>query len=97
MTLIALQRILKAADSFVGTFQPITFWFLLLDTTSSAHMLAPSGPQAASWRLTSTVVPLPPFVYLGFNQMARELELKTAGQAMDLEHLKQFGRPVSLI
>lgn len=94
ISLIAMQRILKAADTLDTKVQ---FWFLLLDTNSKAYLLAPSGPRASSSRLVGKLATLPPFVYLGFNQMAHGTTIKTARQALSVEHLQRFGRPVSCL
>ena len=60
--------------------------------------MAPPGPQSCSDRLTNDLIPLPVWPYLGFNQMvpARRSEgIKTAAQALTMEHLKVYGHPVS--
>jgi len=96
MSLIALQRIIKAGDGF--TSGDVTFWYLLLDTNSSIFDLAPAGPESPSDRLTHNLIPLPVWPYLGFNQMVptRYTEsIKTAAQVLSVKHLKAYGRPVS--
>ncbi|KZS99750.1 uncharacterized protein LAESUDRAFT_732907 [Laetiporus sulphureus 93-53] len=71
MSLIALQRIIKAADEFSFP-HGIQFWYMLLDTNSSVYELASSGPDASSFRLTSALKPLPVFCYVDFDQMRYE-------------------------
>ena len=96
MSLIALLRIIKAQDRFDSS--GVTFWYPLLDTASSIYALHPFGPNAPSFRLTKALTPLPPWLYLGFNQMAPDksvISAKTARQLIAIEHLKMYGRPVS--
>lgn len=90
-SLIAFQRILKAAEHMTT---PVSFWFLTLDTSSSAAMLAPSGPLAPSARLTADLMPLPPFTYMDFNQLRHRFRTDTASASLDIENLKYLGRPV---
>lgn len=90
-SLIAFQRILKAAEHMTT---PVCFWFLTLDTSSSAAMLAPSGPLAPSARLTADLMPLPPFTYMDFNQFRHRLKTDTASASLDIGNLKYLGRPV---
>lgn len=92
MSLIAMQRIFKAADILQTK---TVFWFLELDTNPKAFLLAPSGPRAGSERLRDGLVPLNPFVYLGFNQMAGHVSMKHPNEVLKLRHLKMYGRPVS--
>lgn len=91
ISLIALQRILKAAEVMSD---PVCFWFLLLDTNSSVVMLLPSGPSAPSWRLLVDLAPLPPFVYLGFNQHLMLMRKEKPSDSLSLGNLKNTGRPV---
>jgi hypothetical protein len=44
MSLVALQRMIKAYDAFKP--DDVTFWFLLLDTNSSIYDLTPWGDKA---------------------------------------------------
>lgn len=93
ITLVGMQRILKAADTLSSQ---VHFWFLLLDTNPKTYLRALPPLQTTSHRLTSPLLPLPPFVYLGFNQMAHEVTIKTAREALTIKHLQRLGRPVSL-
>jgi hypothetical protein len=96
MTLIALQRIIKSLDAFSKGDD--TLWFLLLDTTSSIPDLLPHGPNAPSIRLTEGYIPLPPWPYVGFNQVVPKghiVGFRKPSDAHYLEHLKVYGRPVS--
>jgi len=94
MSLIALQRIIKAADAV--EIPGLTIWHLLLDTNSSAFDLTPSGPLAPSQRLAEDFIQLPPWPYLGFNQMVDKNHLSTIKKPSDsltIEHQKVYGRP----
>ncbi|ETW75888.1 hypothetical protein HETIRDRAFT_390312 [Heterobasidion irregulare TC 32-1] len=90
MSLIALQRIVKAADHLI---LPVKFWFLLLDTNSSLYDLVPPGQIAPSFRLRDKFSMLHPWMYLGFNQHLSNDRLSTPQQALLLRHLKMYGRP----
>lgn len=94
ISLIAMQRILKAMDSLK---LKIVIWFLLLDTSSKALLPTPSGAQAGSLRLKGSLAVLWPFVYLGFNQMARGVSVDLAEEVLAVDHLRLFGRPVSAL
>ncbi|KZT00164.1 uncharacterized protein LAESUDRAFT_764854 [Laetiporus sulphureus 93-53] len=71
MSLIALQRIIKAADECTFP-HDIEFWYMLLDTNSSVYELASSGPDASSFRLASALKPLPVWCYVDFDQMRQD-------------------------
>lgn len=94
MSLTALQRVIKAADQH----EPDSFkyWFTFIDTNPSAFLLVPPrGNDAPSTRLAQTLDPLPPWPFLGFDQMAPEKLSTKPIDALALQHLKAFGRPVS--
>jgi hypothetical protein len=69
MSLIALQRIMKAYDDFVDE---VHVWFLLLDTNSSLIDLTPLGKDAPSDRFEKGFRSLPAWPYVGFNQMGKK-------------------------
>ena len=98
MSLIALQRIIKAYDEFVAG---VPVWFLLLDTDSSVIDMAPLGKEASSDRFEKDCRSLPAWPYVGFNQMAKKdifapaNEIKLPTHVHSLKHLKRYGRPVS--
>jgi hypothetical protein len=96
MSLIALLRIIKASDRFDD--HDVTVWYLVMDTSSSVSDLAPSGRNAPSFRLTKELIFLPPWTYLGFNQMvdgAHREKIKKPIDALGVTHQKAYGRPVS--
>jgi hypothetical protein len=96
VSLVELERIIKAGDRFNP--HNIIFWFLFLDTSPSLFTLLPHVPNTPSFRLTKNPVPLPPWVYLGFNQMvgANHSEgIQKPIDALGMDHLKAYGRPVS--
>ncbi|KZT01802.1 uncharacterized protein LAESUDRAFT_450992 [Laetiporus sulphureus 93-53] len=90
MSLIALQHIIKAADEFSFP-HGVEFRYMLLDTNSSVYELAPS--DASSYRLAGALQPLPVWCYVDFDQMRRDVELKSAEQALLIRFLAMFGRP----
>lgn len=91
MSLIVIQRILKAAENMK---KPVSFWFLTLDTSPSAGMQHSSISLAPSSRLTADLTPLPPFTYMDFNQLRHRLKKDTASASLSIENLKYLGRPV---
>ncbi|KIM44785.1 hypothetical protein M413DRAFT_362557 [Hebeloma cylindrosporum] len=94
MSLIALQRIIKAYDAFIS--DDIPFWFLLLDTNSSLANMAPVGRDATSRRLTKSLISLPPWPFVGFNQMVEAdlaAHIKLPTDVLTMKHLKVYGRP----
>lgn len=96
MSLIALLRIIKASDNF--DMQGISFWYLLLDTSPSVSDLASYGPNAPSYRLTKELSLLPPWTYLGFNQMVdvgHSKGIMTPADVLSVSHQKKYGRNVS--
>jgi hypothetical protein len=95
MSLVALQRIIKAYDPFKHL--DVNLWFLLLDTNSSIPELAPSGKNVPSRRFTTGFRTLSPWPYIGFNQMVREgvmERIKLPSDVLTIQHLKEYGRPV---
>ena len=96
MSLIALQRIIKAYDDFVSE---VPVWLLLLDTNSSVIGMSPFGKEAPSNRFEKGYRSLPPWPYVGFNQMAKKdlfvTKKKLPTDVHSMEHLKLYGRPVS--
>ena len=97
MSLIALQRIIKAGDYFEA--HGVSIWYLLLDTNPSIFgPMAPPVPPSPSDRLTRDLIPLPVWPYLEFNQMVPAMYsegIRTTAQALSISHLKAYGRPVS--
>jgi len=96
MSLIALQRIIKAYDDFVSE---VPVWFLLLDTNSSVIDMSPLGKEAPSDRFEKGYRSLPAWPYVGFNQMAKKDvfvdKKKLPTDVHSMQHLKLYGRPVS--
>lgn len=94
ISLHAMQRILKAVDSLSIK---IEIWFLLLDTNYKPFLQGPSNTHAESLGPTKPLTFLCPFVYLGFNQMARHVSVNIAKEVLGTDHLRMFGRPVSFL
>lgn len=96
MSLIALQRIIKAGDRH--DHHGVTIWYLLLDTSLSIFDLAPDRRDVPFSRLTDGLTRLPIWPYVGFNQMVDRTHaqgIRTAADVLTLEHLQVYGRPVS--
>ncbi|KAF8649321.1 hypothetical protein AX16_005876 [Volvariella volvacea WC 439] len=94
MTLLALQRILQQTRENKSNIQ---FWYFFLDTTPIFSMRFPKGPLPTSFRLREPMSLLPPWLYLGFNQIVMKSHPmplpSTAREALLLRSLTQFGRP----
>jgi len=91
ITLLAMQRIIKACEQF-------DFWFLMLATTSGLSDVYPDANKetALSWRLQGPLQPLPPWLYMAFDVMVpspKDLS-KIPIKALRLDHLRVYGRPV---
>lgn len=96
MSVQAVWRIVKAEDTFSTSIaKGFGFWFTYLDTNSRVSLLVPrKGPFVPSGRLASTLMPLPPFVRLGMDQM-RKGNSVSPSEALKLDNIKLLGRPVS--
>jgi hypothetical protein len=91
ITLLAMQRVIKACDQF-------HFWFPMLDTTNGLADVYPDANKetAPSFRLPGTLRPLPPWIYMPFDVMVPPPEElpKTPLEALRLDRLRVYGRPV---
>lgn len=100
MSLIALQRIIKAADNAEFATPGVQFWYPFLDTGSAISDLYPKrGDQAPSWRFAGELDPLPPWPHMGFDQLLQEEYNSFSGppnpsNVLSFDHLKHYGRPV---
>lgn len=96
MSLVALQRIIKAYDDFVSE---VPVWVLFLDTNLSVVDMSPLSKGTPSDRFGKGFRSLPAWPYVGFNQMAKKGvyvdEKKLPTDVHSMEHLKLYGRPVS--
>ncbi|EIW87308.1 hypothetical protein CONPUDRAFT_87150 [Coniophora puteana RWD-64-598 SS2] len=81
MSSYALLRVLKAAEYFT---KPVCFWFLPVDTNPSEILPHPSD----------VLRPLPPFVYLGFDQFIDRVQKDRASDSLCLRNLRNYGRPL---
>jgi hypothetical protein len=93
MSLVALIRLFHVADALcVGDF---TFWFLLLRRKVTIHHMSAESPFFSSpWPAYPV---LPPWTYLGFNQMVgrrHSVDIRRPSDALSMQHLKAYGRPV---
>ncbi|KAG6862985.1 hypothetical protein C0991_009003 [Blastosporella zonata] len=87
MSLPALHRMVKAGDKD-------NIWYIYMDTDSGVQPR--TGDLASSFRLRDAFVPLPPFPYFGFDLMADSAQTPSPQDALKLDYLKHFGRPVSV-
>jgi hypothetical protein len=94
MSVVALRRIIKSADAY--HFANIKLWCTLLDTDSSIFCLIPPNRVGDSNRLTGSLSPLPPWPYLGFDEMVLRdfVGTPTPLYACKVDHLKMYGQPV---
>ena len=98
ISLDALGRIIKAADGCENS-HGIVFWHLFVDTEASVPPLALQKETPSTFRLfVDPYIPLPVWVYLGFDQFREEAleRLKKPEDALMLHNLKFFGRPVRI-
>jgi hypothetical protein len=98
MSLIALQRIIKAADHRRDGLGNFALWFTLLDTSSSVFDLVPrrGDAYASSARLAGDLDPVPIWPYLGYDQMAtKNCDSSSPQEATEVRRLLNYGRPVS--
>lgn len=100
MSLIALERMILTLDGFDEGISS-RCWFLLLDTDSHAPVLhPPPGPTVPSLRLARDRQPLTIWPYFDLDLMVEaEFTRKkpTPGDALYVDHLKCYGRPVMLL
>jgi hypothetical protein len=99
MSLIALQRAIKAADHCGAEMGNFTFWYTLLDTDSSIfNLVSWRGEFSPSCRLPYTLDPVPAWPFLPFNQMVpKSFESQTPHEATDIRRLLKYGRPVRVV
>jgi hypothetical protein len=93
ISLLALQRMIKAQDSF--PIRGFNYWFLFRDTSSTIAEFFHSRNKVSSAR-HATHTNLPPWPYLGFDMMV-ESPAATPRSALSYNRLKDYGRPVRLI
>jgi hypothetical protein len=96
MSLLALQRIIKAADDWQTELDHVKFWYTLLDTSSSVFDLFPRKGGGNSTRLATSLNPVAAWPYLGFDQMVPSdfRGTLTPLQACEIDVLSKYGRPV---
>jgi hypothetical protein len=96
MSLVALQRVIQAADCRGEEIQGFTFWYTFLDGNPSIFDLIPrGGMDAPSHQLGHTLRPVAAWPFLGFDQMVpKSFESRTPQNATDIRRLMQYGRPV---
>ncbi|KAI0699244.1 hypothetical protein BC835DRAFT_1331864 [Cytidiella melzeri] len=94
MSLLPIWRVTKAADRHFSKNDLFHFWHFFMDTNLSVSSLVPpSGRLAPSARLVQTLTPLPPFTFLGFDQMSGKPSSTPKG-ALCLSKVKLMGRPL---
>ncbi|EDR07710.1 uncharacterized protein LACBIDRAFT_294481 [Laccaria bicolor S238N-H82] len=93
ITLPAMQRVIKASEQF-------NFWFFMLDTINGLSDVYPDTPAkkvTSSFRLQSgPLKPLPPWIHMPLDVMVPSPENlpKTPLEALLLDHLRVYGRPL---
>jgi len=91
ITLLAMQRIIKACEGF-------EFWFFMPDTRFGLHEVyhAEDKDTPLKWRNQDDFRPLPPWPNLPFNALVPHPDFlpKTPFEALCLNHLRVYGRPV---
>jgi hypothetical protein len=96
MSLLAVQRIIQAADAAPALDGGFTIWYTLLDTSSAVtELVPPRNSGSASLRLRDSLKPLPPWSLLGYDQMVPAQRSLSPSEANQITHLRMFGRPVS--
>ncbi|EIW78405.1 hypothetical protein CONPUDRAFT_138698 [Coniophora puteana RWD-64-598 SS2] len=92
MSIIALQRVIEAADDYsVGD---LTIWYTFIDTSSSVFELVPRREKAPSFCLGGLLDPLMPYPFTGFDQCAPSDLSRTPRDGLNLERLRRYGRPL---
>ncbi|ETW80197.1 hypothetical protein HETIRDRAFT_428433 [Heterobasidion irregulare TC 32-1] len=95
-SLDALGRVIKAADGCEHS-HGIVFWHLFVNTEASVPPLAIQKEIPSNFGfLADLYIPLPVWVYLGFDQLREEAmeRLEKPEDALILHNLKFFGRPL---
>jgi hypothetical protein len=92
MSIIAIQRIIKAGDGFPT--EDFTYWHVFLDTSSSVFDLVPTRKDAPSGRLADKLDPLPAWTFMGYDQMVPQQPSNSPKEALKISRLRQYGRPV---
>jgi hypothetical protein len=91
IVLPAMQRVIKACEQF-------NFCFFMLDTMNGlSDMYADTNKKVTpSYLLPGPLEPLPPWLYMPFDVMVPSPENlpKTPLDALRLDHLRVYGRPV---
>ena len=99
--LVALMRILDAADNYADHDCGVVFWHLILDTSPDRSKLTPVSSNSPSARPATGKRFLPIWPYMSFDVHApgpaETLELiKTPKDALRLAFLRSYGRPVGV-
>jgi hypothetical protein len=91
LTLVAFKRMLRACEDY-------NIWFALIDSDSRvADMQIPVNPHVPFGPLRSSPTPLPPWSYLPADIFVDPDDRpKTPKEALSLEHLRRYGRPVCI-
>ncbi|EIW79657.1 hypothetical protein CONPUDRAFT_155053 [Coniophora puteana RWD-64-598 SS2] len=92
MSILAMQRIITAADHFL--LEGFTLWFTFIDTSSSVLELVPRRGMSKSDRLANDKDPLIPYTSIGFDQMIPSDLSSSPHAALYISRLKLYGRPL---
>ncbi|EIW79940.1 hypothetical protein CONPUDRAFT_155332 [Coniophora puteana RWD-64-598 SS2] len=92
MSMLAMQRIIAAADEF--SLEDFTFWFTFVSTNPSVFDLGPPREDYPSNNLRHGKDLLPPYMSIGFDQMVPPNLSTSPHVALSLDRLKMYGRPL---
>ncbi|KZT20262.1 hypothetical protein NEOLEDRAFT_1140967 [Neolentinus lepideus HHB14362 ss-1] len=94
MSLIAVRRVIKAADAYPTP--SFKMWFTFIDTNPSVSgLVSLKGHLALSGRILSGGPRLlPSWSLMSFNQLAPTEPSATPGAAFEFDRLRMYGRPL---
>jgi len=92
MSILAMQRIIAAADHFL--LEDFTLWFTFIDTSSLVFELVPRRGMSDSDRFANHKELLIPYTSIGFDQMIPSNLSLSPHAALYISRLKLYGRPL---
>jgi hypothetical protein len=96
MSIPAIQRIIKAADSFITRMPDFSFWYTMLDTdVSIIGSVSQTGELAVCVKYTPVLNPVFTWPFMDYNSMRDpDAQSSTPEQACSLAWLRKMGRGV---